>query len=404
MDSADVVVVGGGPSGCYVGALLAERGFRVTIVEEHREVGKPTCCAGVVGLEGMKKIGINISGHVLSKLRRAIVHSPSGHSVELGRKKVEAAVIDRAGFDRWLAENAVGAGARIWTNTRCVGVKVGDRVEVKLSGSHSGGLGAELLVGADGASSAVARMVGLAPRKREFIFCSQTELRGRCEGDAAEIFLGRNYAPGFFGWMVKAGDWCRIGTGTITGSPIDCLKRLINTNPALRGRISVPKKLSACAKPIPSFFIRRPWGKRVMLVGDAAGQVKPLTGGGIYFGLKCAALAANAATTWFEERGRRKTLSGYGRGVQVMFSREVSAGEFARKLFRSLSDEELNALVRSLHGSAGDIVLRNFDFDSHSNVILPLLRSMPLLMPEIGIKRSVKISTKLLFRRFSQSS
>lgn len=389
----DAVVVGGGPAGCRAGSLIARRGFRVAILEEHGEVGRPSCCAGVVGSRGMRELGIDVSPHVLSELRRAVIHSPSGRSVEIGRGRVEALVIDRAGFDRELGAEAVDSGARLLTGTRCTGLSSGRNIRVKASGRHGGILKADLVIGADGAASSVARSTGLVGRDAGYVMCAQAELRGEHEEDAAEIFLGSRYAPGFFGWKVGAGGLCRIGTGTVAGSPIEHLRRLIRENPALRGRVRVPGRIPMAVRPIPSFFLRRPQSGRVMLVGDAAGQVKPLTGGGLYLGLMCAAFAAETAVRWFEGK---EDLSGYGRRILDAVGREILLGEMARRIFRGLSDEELESAVLSLEGKLGRVVVESFDFDRHSGVILGVLRNLPALLSGFGMRRALSITRKIL--------
>ncbi|MEM2878436.1 MAG: NAD(P)/FAD-dependent oxidoreductase [Candidatus Hadarchaeales archaeon] len=378
---ADVVVVGGGPVGCYSGLLLARSGFSVVVMEEHLEVGNPACCAGVVGVRGLKKMGVSYSPHVLSKLRRAIVHSPSGHSVEIGRGRVEAVVINRAGFDRTISEDAEAAGARLITGARCVGLKIGKTVRAEFRGKCSGSVEADLVLGADGAASRVARMAEIS-KKRSYILCAQTELKGQCEEDAAEIFLGRKYARGFFGWMVNAGGRCRIGTGTLEGSPLTSLQNLVRMNPALRGRVR--GKIVPCARPIPNFFIRKPFGRKVMLVGDAAGQVKPLTGGGIWMGLRCAHIAAGVAAEYL--RDGRTDLSEYGKAVDKIFGREIYLGQIARRIFRGMSDDDLDKAVRLLDGGMKKIVCENFDFDHHGRLISALMKKIPDVVAEVGLR------------------
>jgi len=206
---ADVAIVGGGPAGCFTGIGLAERGFKVVIVEEHGEIGNPECCTGILGVGGLAELGIKPGKWVLGKLRGAILHTPSNESIELTRKRIEAFVIDRAEFDRSLARRAAEAGVAFLLKHRCVGLTFKGSPLVRLKGEKETQIRARVLVGADGPTSIVARKAGLITSNK-YIRCAQVETIAKAKEDIAEVFLGNKFSPGFFGWLVKAGDVCRV--------------------------------------------------------------------------------------------------------------------------------------------------------------------------------------------------
>jgi len=392
---ADIAVVGGGPAGCFVGEALAKRGFEVVIVEEHGEVGNPACCAGVVGTGGLRELNIKPRKWVLGKLRRAVFYPPSNRPVEITRGKVEAFVIDRAAFDRELARKAVKAGATMLLRTRCVGLKLGRRPVVKLKGARGTEVETRLVIGADGPASIVARDVGLLKTARYFK-CAQLETFAEVRADTAELYFGSSFAPGFFAWLTQAGDLCRVGLGTSQGDALDKLLSFIKTCPTASTKIQSSKIFNLGAGLIPEPLTRKIYADHVMLVGDAAGHVKPLTGGGIYTGLSCAQLAAEVAAEALEGEPTAKKLRAYEQAVMKKFGREFELGIRARKVFERMSDKDLNLIFELLkRKDVQMLVLKNFDFDHHNKLFRVLLRKAPELLRSLGVKRVLKYSRHL---------
>lgn len=356
----DAVVIGGGPAGCFFSGNLARKGWKVIVLEEHRKIGYPWCCAGVVGVGGMEELGIVLpKSLILERLEGALLYSPAGKRVELTRGKVEAWVIDRPAFDQFLANMAIKEGAEISLGQRCRGVegtkvKVGNRV-----------VEGKVIVGADGPASIVAKQSGLE-KKCNFMRFAQVEVKADVTPRFAELYFGRGVAPGFFGWLVPAGDRARVGVGT-RQNPLPFLANLLKKlEKRIKGKIPKPSvDLVKISRP-------RPVGDGVILVGDAAGQVKPLTKGGLYIGLSCAKLAAEATSNYLEGKG---TLGAYAQAVEEKFGEEFRWGDLASSIYAGLGDRSLEWLIRMLEKKRiQKFLAREADFDHHSRVIkrLPL--------------------------------
>ena len=386
----DVAIVGGGPAGCFLGKLLAKEGLEVAIVEEHGEIGNPVCCAGIVGSKGLEELGIRPGRWVQEKLKRAVFFPPSGEPVEIGRGKLEAFVIDRAEFDRTLGTEAAKAGATLLLKTKCVGVKFGQEQTLLLEGANGGSLKTRLVVGADGPTSVVARTAGLSKPGGE-TRCAQVECHAEVPSGTAEVYLGRKFAPGFFGWAVRAGETCRIGLGATEGNPVAFLESFLRDHPAIFGRVN-ESKMSLCAAPIPSPFASKVYSDGVLLVGDAAGHVKPLTGGGIYMGLSCAKIAAPVVVEALQKEPSKKALQAYASGVKKKFGMEIELGLRARRAFCKMSDEDLDALAGLLRDEdVQEIVNKNFDFDDHGKLLRALLVKAPGILRKVGTKRLLRV-------------
>jgi len=393
---ADVAVVGGGPAGCFVGEALAKRGFEVAIVEEHAEVGNPACCAGIVGVDGLQELKIKPGKWVLGKLRRAVFYPPSNEPIELTRGKVEAFVIDRATFDRELARKAAKAGATLLMRTRCVGLKLGREPVVKLKGGGETEVRTRLVIGADGPASIVAREAGLLKTAR-YLKCAQLETIAEVRADATELYFGSSFAPSFFAWLTPAGDLCRVGLGTSQGDALGKLLSFVGTHPAASPKIQSRKILNLCVGLIPEPLTKKIYADRVMLVGDAAGHVKPLTRGGIYVGLSCARLAAEVAADALGGEPTAKKLRAYEQAVTKRFGREFELGTRACRIFERMTDGDLNSIFELLkREDVQTLVLKHFDFDNHDKLLQALLSKAPGLLRSLGLKGILKYSRYLL--------
>lgn len=382
---ADVAIVGGGPAGCFAGELMARRGLDVVIIEEHGEVGSPACCAGVVGKTGLQELGIKPGKWVLNELRGAAFYPPSNEPIELTRGKVEALVIDRGAFDRELARRATEAGATLLLKTKCVGLKLGREPSIKIRGMNKAEVKTRLVIGADGPTSIVARKTGLL-KIHGYIGCAQLEILTEAQSDWVELHFGRSIAPGFFAWVVPAGDVCRVGLGTTQGGT---LRKLLSF---ARSRRISKKILNFCSGLIPVPLSRKLYADRVMLIGDAAGQVKPLTGGGVYVGLSCAKLAAEVAERTIKEP-TAKMLRAYDRAVMKKFGREFELGVRVRRVFERMTDGDLNSMLGLLaREEVRDLVIKNFDFDHHDKILRALLSKAPILLRSLGLKRILRYS------------
>jgi len=384
----DVAVIGAGPAGCFVAKELAENGLKVVIVEEHGEVGSPVCCTGIVGVDGLKELGVKPGKWVLGKLKGAEIYPPSNNPIKLSKSNPEALIIDRAEFDRSLAMDAVRSGAALLLKRRCLDLRLDGGCTIRISGGEENELKTRVVIGADGPTSVIARKSGLLGSS-SYVKCAQVETVAEASDDIAEVYFGRNFAPGFFGWLVKAGEVCRVGLGATEGNPIQLLKSFMSKHPVVSRKVK-GKTTGSCAGLIPLRASTRIRSGPVVLIGDAAGQVKPLTGGGIYFGLSCARLAADPIVNALEGDDLKK-LSGYENAVATKFGKEFELGIRARKLFESMPDEDINLLFELMaRDDIKDLVLKNFYFDHHERLVRALMAKAPDILASIGIRRALK--------------
>ena len=386
----DVAVIGAGPAGSRTARNLAREGLRVRLVEEHRQVGVPSHCSGLISLRTLREAEIGEDA-AIHHITGAFVHAP-GAGAALGTGETKAVAIDRVRWDQTLAEQAREAGADL-VRARLTNVERepgGVRLTLATDG-RDWTMTAAMVIGADGAHSRVARTLGMA-RPTEYAYNLGIEGRFRypAEGegwrdDYVHVFVGRDLAPGWFGWIIPTGDpdgegtRVRVGIGS-TGAvrPIDCYRRLADAFPQLFGGIEPCRMYGGT---IPLTFAPRSYDDRVLLAGDAAGQVKPFSGGGIYTGLVAARHASKTALRAFGSGDFSASgLASYERSWKREIGRELRKSWHLRHFGLALSDSQVDRVVRALRGpKMQTLAARYADIDYPSKVLLRLARSAPAL-------------------------
>ncbi|HTS32506.1 MAG TPA: NAD(P)/FAD-dependent oxidoreductase [Thermoplasmata archaeon] len=385
-DRIDALVVGAGPAGSTAARTLASAGHRVVMVEEHGTVGHPVQCAGLVSRRVLELAGL--PPIVRREVRGATVFGPSLRSVDFRAPEPRAYVIDRAGLDVHLAERAARAGVEVRTGTRFdarVGATDGG-VRVRLRGPDGGTeeLDCRLVVGADGVTSAVARAFRLR-RPVEILPAFEAEFPSSPgDPETVEVYLGRAIAPGLFGWWIPDGQGgARVGVAADADgtSARRYYERLLE---ALARRFGRPLRnpTALLAAGIPIGRLPKVVGPRVVLVGDAAAQVKPLSGGGIFTGMRAGELAGvTAAAALAADDLSERRLDGYARAFEEELGDEFRRALYLRRVFVRLSDRELDALVDVLRsGGLGGTIVAFGDIDFPSHVARQLLRESPGLL------------------------
>jgi geranylgeranyl reductase family protein len=379
MTRADVIVVGAGPSGLRVAARLAGAGFSVRVLERKARVGAGVLCTGIVGREVFDDLGLD-GGPVVGELRRVRLVSPRGTELVYEHPRPFARVVNRELFDRGLAGAAEAAGASVVCGVRVEDIAVGPEGVEAAVRDGEGALrreAAAVAVLATGVDYGLQKKVGLST-PRDFLKGSQIELPSS-GADMTTLFFGRDVAPGAFAWSVPAGEG-RVRIGLLTqGDPKACLERLLERLFAGAGAGAGPAGIRT--KPVAQGLLARTCGERVLAVGEAAGQTKTTTGGGISYGLACADLAADVLARCFERSAfDRAALAEYERRWKALLQREIVVGHQTRRLCARLSDRRIESLFE-LARTDGivPIIRERADFDRHSGLIFALLNRLSFL-------------------------
>jgi len=370
----DVIVIGGGPVGSYAAYKLAGMGHKVMVLERKQRIGEPVCCTGIIGQECVSSFAIE-DKVILRPVNSAKLFSPSGNLLRLWREETQACVLDRAAFDTAMASRAQGNGAEYILDSPVSSIEVEeDKVKIEVFPQKAGlNLEARAAVIATGFGSKLTEKLGMG-NYGDFVTGAQAEVETMWI-DEVEVYFGREVAPGFFGWLVPTSPrTARVGLLS-RHNPELYLEKLLSSLLAQGKIVSSEGKLSYGGIPLKP--LGRTHGERLIVVGDAAGQVKPTSGGGIYYGLLCADIAANTLHQALQRDDlSTKSLARYEREWRRKLGRELKIGYWARKLFERLSDNQIDRIFNIIKANGIDEALlkaKDLSFDWHSRAILMLL-------------------------------
>jgi digeranylgeranylglycerophospholipid reductase len=384
--TCDAAVVGGGPSGLQTARLLASGGLRVILLEAKPAIGADVICTGIVGRDIFREFDLS-EGSVLRDLRSLTVVGPAGRPLAYEHPSPFARVVDRARFDRDLGRAAAAAGADLRVGTKVLSAAVapdGVRLRYRGPGGEPGSLTCSVLILATGIQNHLQKELGL-PAPEAFLSGIQWETAAD-PATAPSLYIGKEVAPGAFGWAIPTEEG-RMKIGLITDrDPREPFRRLLRI---LRPGSAPSEESDIKLKPIAQGLASRTAAPRVLVVGEAAGQVKNTTGGGIAFGLLGARVASDVILKAFRTGTSGTTaFAEYDRLWRAVLKREILVGAYVRRAFATLDDERIEKLMDvARRDGVIPLIRAKGHFDWHSGLIVDLLRKAPVfrIFREVGL-------------------
>jgi geranylgeranyl reductase family protein len=365
----DVITIGGSVSGLLAAKGIAEAGFTVQLLEEDLEIGIPERCDGLVSMKCLETIGIAPTNRVIQNIiKRAILYSPSGLTIELDASRQRVLVLNRSQFDRELAKIASRSG---------VDIKVGNRVTNKIE--KNGKVRVETKSNIQTAKWVVNAAGCLSlPDKNKILQAAKFEVIGNWfDRDRVEIYFNQMKSPGYFIWVIPiSSDSAKIG---VAGNGVNQFKILDEFIASKEG--TVVKKTAAqivVGGPIDNFL-----SGRIVSVGDAAGQAKPTTGGGIYSGGVGGMLAGKYLGESLSS-GDSFRIKEYERAWRNLFGKEFGLLLQVRRILERLDNDNIDKIFTAV--SSSNILTKissESDFDYHSIALLKTL----------GLKNIIQIAS-----------
>jgi geranylgeranyl reductase family protein len=387
MSTPDVIVVGAGPCGSAAAAKLAKQGARVTVFEEHADIGVPSHCAGHLSINGLKRLGLFPlpKSIVDSTIFGATIYSPVGNAFTVRFSSPVTCAVNRTLFDQLIGRMAQASGACYSLRSRVESliIKDGSVEGVNVScNERTEKLPAKIVIDAEGISSSLLRQAGLqTPQRSRIINAVSAEVDGAAnlQTDAVEVFLGSEYAPGFYAWLIpRTENTARIGLATKENNPKELLQRLMVKHPAASIKLRRARIIQTAFHPLTlGGPIPRPFSGGFLAVGDAASQVKPTTGGGVILGMTCAEIAAQVASESLQNHDfSAEFLSLYQKRCNRIMRLDMSIMLGIRRMLDAMSDNRIDRTIAFCEALGLDKTLQNVkELDFQGRSIMRSIRS-----------------------------
>ncbi len=390
--ASDAVIIGGGPVGSYAALNLAKAGIKTSVFEEHPTIGYPSHCAGHISIRSLKSMGYYPlpNGIVENTFCAVNFYSPKGTKFSIHLSQPVTVALNRARFDQYLAKQAEEAGVRFILDTRVQSLVIRDGfvkgVNVQRKSGEQTQVNSKVTVDAEGVSSRLLRQAGLKALKPQgLVYSVEAEVENvrDVEPDAVEVYFGKAYASGFYGWLIPRRDGtAKVGLATNKGNPKDCLEALRTKHPVASKQLGKAKitQLSYHAISLGG-PIEKTYADGFLAVGDCASQIKPSTGGGVIFGLTCAKIAAETASQAIQNSDvSSNALQVYQKRCVDLLSFDFNVMLRLRRFLNALSDEKVDEMLRVCGKLGVDKALRNEDeIDFQGKMLLKSLAKPSML-------------------------
>jgi len=388
MKPSDIIVVGGGPCGSFAALNLAKSGIDATVFEEHSEIGVPSHCAGHLSIKNLKRLGLYpLPAKIVENIfYGATFHSPKGKEFSVRFSSPITSVVNRTLFDKHIAEMAEDAGAHYCLNSRVESVIIANGfvkgVSIKQHGRTEKNILAKIVVDAEGISSKILRQTGLPTLNRHMLVNAvqaEVENAKNLKPDTVEVFLGKDYAPRFYAWLIpKLDGKANVGLAAKTGNPKELLQKLMLKHQIASKKLCKAKILRISFYPITlGGPILKTYSNGFLVVGDAASQVKPTTGGGVIFGMTCARVAAEVAHEALRKNDfSQEYLSVYQKRCEDILGFDVNVMLKIRKMLDAMPDGKIDDAINFCTKFGLEKVLQNIeDIDFQGRSLLRILRN-----------------------------
>jgi digeranylgeranylglycerophospholipid reductase len=355
----DLIVVGGGPGGSMAAKTAASAGLNVVMLEKRQEIGDPVRCAEGVSKRALGRMMKPEPEWISSEVKGARIYAPDGRSIVMSEDKSGGEVgyvLQRKIFDRSLAMQAAVAGAKVLVKTRALGLLKKDGVISGVSALRIGEplqIEAPLIIGADGVESKVGRWAGIDTtlKLQDIESCAQFLVHdASIDNEYTEFFLGNSIAPSGYAWSFPKGEkLANIGLGiqgsrSKPGEALRLLRQLMKSRFPNGKVVEMVVGGDPCSGPIDCAIT-----DGVMLVGDAAHQTDPLTGGGILNAMQAGIIAGEVAAKAIAAGNvRRSGLQEYEKRWRDDFGKVIARSFQFKEFFVKLTDNDMNQLIGSL--------------------------------------------------------
>lgn len=381
MGKFDVAIIGSGPIGSTLAYNLSKEGFSVGLFDKKRNIGSPLQCAGIVDKD-IKNLNDLPSKFIFNTVKGANIFAPNCENLKVSKDYDTAYVLDRVNYDKFLLKRAVSNGVKFHRPFKAVGIN-SKKSYVKFKNREN--VYAKVIVGCDGPFSLISQFLNNNTLKsskslndnsfqyndNKYFFASQyiIETKEDIDSNFVNLFLKGKISPGFI-WAIPFSK-NKIRVGLFSNHSFKKEQLILNDFLKSQNIFKVNKILDKNFGFIPVYNFNKSIAKdNLILVGDAASQVKPTSGGGLNLGFKAVNIAKEAISLFLEDP-LNNPLENYQKTFKNNFNNEIKLQMNLHKTFALLNkDEDFNYIISDLKEKNAEKVISNYgEIDKQSKLI-----------------------------------
>ncbi|MBS7659552.1 MAG: NAD(P)/FAD-dependent oxidoreductase [Candidatus Bathyarchaeia archaeon] len=387
----DVAIIGGGPCGSFSAFQIAKNQVTVAVFEEHPQIGVPTHCPGHLSINGLKRLGLYpLPPKIIENIfYGAKFYSPKGIEFSVRLNSPVTCTVNRSLFDKYIAHLAEKSGAKYYLHSRVTRL-ISDKFKVigleVQSETQSRQIFSKIIIDAEGITARLLKSAGLNPPEKKWILKAvhaEVENIKNVEDDIVEVYLGNDYAPGFYFWIIPKKDGvAKIGLAARSGNPGDYLEKVMKKHPIVSLKL---KKSKITYKKFHSITLGGPISKAFsngfLAIGDAASQVKPTTGGGIITGLTCSKIAAEITLKAISSNDTSaKFLRQYQERISDFIGFDMKVMRGIRKLLNRTSDKKIDIIAQLYNMLKLEAAIKKVkEIDYQGKAVISAIRDLRIL-------------------------
>lgn len=378
MTQYDIIVVGAGPIGSTYTYKMAKQGYSIGLFDMKNRIGQPLQCAGLVSTNIHETKNLP-EDYIINTVNGANLYAPDNTTITVEKDETAAYVLDRVMYDKYLFQRALNENVDAHLGERVLDVDIENTSIKTVEDTYR----ARLIVVSSGPTCHTSQKINPDIKEEQFLGLQYTVKSDNINNDYVNLKIHQPLLPGFLWEIPTSPTTKRVGLFT-DGSYNEAEKILKNTiNPR---DLIMEKHNGMIPKYNPNKKIT---GNNTILLGDAAGQVKPTTGGGLITGFKCTEIASKHTALMLEEEDNIH-LENYEKEYRKQYSKEFRMQQNIQNIIRDMTEEDFNYMFQQLKQNEVDkIISEHGDMDNQTPLIKELLKTGIIfkLVPKIGIRR-----------------
>ncbi|MBR0472961.1 MAG: NAD(P)/FAD-dependent oxidoreductase [Methanosphaera sp.] len=378
MTDYDIIVVGAGPIGSTYAYKMAKKGYDVALFDMKNRIGQPLQCAGLVSTNICETKNLP-EEYIDNKIKGANLYSPDNTQITVEKDKTVAYVLDRVMYDKYLFERAIGEGVTPHLGERVIDVDIENTTIKTQQQKYT----SRLIAVSNGPTSQTSKKMNPNIKEEQFLglqYTVKTEKQDTCY---VNLSIKQALLPGFL-WEIPTSPYTKR-VGLFTDGSYNEAEQLLKNK--LKATDEIIEKHNGM---IPRFNPNKKITQNnTILLGDAAGQVKPTTGGGLISGFNCAEIASKNTNKMLEEENN-KYIENYEKEYHKRYNAEFKAQQNVQNIIKEMTEDDFNYMFQQLKKHNVDqIISEHGDMDNQTPLLKELVKRGVIfkLVPKIGVRR-----------------